>query len=610
MRYGLVCFILTAAVLLLLCACGDAQGSADTTVPPVADTTTTAPVTNPPTQRQVWWVEYDTSQRSLADQVIESVTAVADIRVRRSNVPVTEDALCIRLDDSLPGYLNYRIDVSDDGQTVTLRGSGVAGLYYAAAAIGESIRRNDETAQYYVAADSVVHNALEGDESMQDKILEKRYGDDAANKTFARDRLLRADGTVNSDLTGDLNIVFIGGSLTQGGTDNWEKMICDYYREKYPLATVNATNAGVGGTGSSDGATRYNHDVLSYNPDVVFIEFAINDNGRKEAESKLYLEAMLYQSTLVDKIPVIMGLYCPFGGDKDIETYKAWSNQVLWKQQVHDYYGIPTVNIYDYYWAQYEAYRADGHADVSYVDFLGGQNQDNAAYYHDWNESSRQYNVHCNRAGYVMYGRAVLEAFEADGGRGFTEMMAKNHLLHDSVLCSGPENEKIIRFTYSFTGAASDRFSYEDSASCKWYDFTGRIQSGDVDPGKNLMQYFPDGVKAVERSSSDAGEEVSFSFTTSAQAIAFKYPASLWGLNADVYVDGVLKGSVRVQSVYSAAYTTTFVNTGIFDGAEHTVRVVVSDFITGERNDRYNVPQTSDINIFRFGYLIERYNGN
>ena len=551
-------------------------------------------------------VSADSSTDAAAELLAAQIKDMSGYQLHIVTEATGDYAIVLRND--LDGYNTYKISM--EGKTATFAGAGGMGALYAVYGAREQMQQSG--GNFTLNPDNTVHSVtatIDSVTGVSGTTIQAMVSADffeGAEQTYALDRLLRADGTINSDLTGDLNIVFIGGSLTQGGTDNWEKMICDYYRQKYPQATVNATNAGVGGTGSADGATRYAKDVLAYNPDVVFIEFAINDNGRNEMDAKVYLEAMIRQSTAAAKIPVIMGLYCPFGGDKDTSTYTSWSKQVQWKQEVHDYYGIPTVNIYDYYWAQYEAYRADGHANVSYVDFLGGQNQDGTAYYHTWDASSRTYNVHCKTEGYNMYGRAVLEAFNANGGQGFTDMMLSNCLARMDYYCEGEDAATIIGYRYCFTGASSDRFTYNNSASCSWYDFTGNIQSGDVDPGKNLMQYFPDGVKAVERSSSDAGEEVSFVFTTSAQAVAFKYPASLWGLNADVYVDGVKKGSIKVQSVYSAAYTTNFVDTGITDGAEHTVCVVVSDFITGERNDRDGAPATSDINIFRFGYLIER----
>jgi lysophospholipase L1-like esterase len=38
-------------------------------------------------------------------------------------------------------------------------------------------------------------------------------------------------------------------------------------------------NAGIGDTDSQYGALRVQRDVLSYNPDLVVVEFAVNDNA-------------------------------------------------------------------------------------------------------------------------------------------------------------------------------------------------------------------------------------------------------------------------------------------------------------------------------------------
>jgi lysophospholipase L1-like esterase len=69
-------------------------------------------------------------------------------------------------------------------------------------------------------------------------------------------------------------IVYIGGSVTQmpGYRDN----VTAWFNSKYP-GRITEVNAGWGGTGSLIGAMRYARDVMVQNPDLVFIEFAVND---------------------------------------------------------------------------------------------------------------------------------------------------------------------------------------------------------------------------------------------------------------------------------------------------------------------------------------------
>lgn len=80
-----------------------------------------------------------------------------------------------------------------------------------------------------------------------------------------------------------LNVSYIGGSVTSGygssdyATKSWRALTTAWFEEKFPDAEINANNAAIGGTGSYLGLFRYETDVQSYQPDLLFIEFAIND---------------------------------------------------------------------------------------------------------------------------------------------------------------------------------------------------------------------------------------------------------------------------------------------------------------------------------------------
>ena len=50
---------------------------------------------------------------------------------------------------------------------------------------------------------------------------------------------------------------------------------------RFPASRVETINAGIPATGSDFGAQRVDRDVLVHRPDVVFIEFAVNDAGEE-----------------------------------------------------------------------------------------------------------------------------------------------------------------------------------------------------------------------------------------------------------------------------------------------------------------------------------------
>ena len=86
-------------------------------------------------------------------------------------------------------------------------------------------------------------------------------------------------------------IAVIGGSITQGAGASkpdrrWGETFCAGWRRAFPNARIDFVNAGIGATGSDIGAFRLRRDVLDKKPDVVVVEFDVNDpNTRERAES-------------------------------------------------------------------------------------------------------------------------------------------------------------------------------------------------------------------------------------------------------------------------------------------------------------------------------------
>ena len=77
----------------------------------------------------------------------------------------------------------------------------------------------------------------------------------------------------------NVTIVAFGDSITagfavrRGFPSFWKQMLA----EKYPEARVEMINSGISGDTSMDGLARLDWSVLSYEPDLVTINFGIND---------------------------------------------------------------------------------------------------------------------------------------------------------------------------------------------------------------------------------------------------------------------------------------------------------------------------------------------
>ncbi len=82
-----------------------------------------------------------------------------------------------------------------------------------------------------------------------------------------------------------LSVGFIGGSITEGcgassPKTSWAGRTCDWFEKTYPDTEFRFENAAIGGTGSMLGVYRIEHELLDKSdPDLVFVEFAVNDWG-------------------------------------------------------------------------------------------------------------------------------------------------------------------------------------------------------------------------------------------------------------------------------------------------------------------------------------------
>ena len=98
----------------------------------------------------------------------------------------------------------------------------------------------------------------------------------------------------------ELNIVYYGGSVTEGygvikDVESWRALSGEWFKNTFPSATINTYNAAIGGTGTQLGVLRLETDVIERKPDLVFIEFAMNDMycGLTKQEAARYLETII-----------------------------------------------------------------------------------------------------------------------------------------------------------------------------------------------------------------------------------------------------------------------------------------------------------------------------
>lgn len=158
-----------------------------------------------------------------------------------------------------------------------------------------------------------------------------------------------------------VTIAAIGGSITAGASatseqNRWANRAAAWWREKYPQTDVRFINAGIGATGSDIGAHRVRKDVLATRPDVVMVEFAVNDAGSPIAGETL--EGLLRQILALPNFPAVVMLF-------------TMDNQGHNCQEEHTkvglHYRVPMVSFRDALWPEVVAGRVawnDIEADV------------------------------------------------------------------------------------------------------------------------------------------------------------------------------------------------------------------------------------------------------
>lgn len=139
-----------------------------------------------------------------------------------------------------------------------------------------------------------------------------------------------------------VSFALIGGSVTEGAlADSYEESYGDSFaaklREAYPEAEVNYVNAGLSGTGSALGIMRYERDVEEQAggaPDVVFLEFAINDY-QEPTEGRAY-ESLIRRILLEDRETAVVLLFSV--------SRSEWNMQDIYIP-MGEHYGLPMVSI-------------------------------------------------------------------------------------------------------------------------------------------------------------------------------------------------------------------------------------------------------------------------
>lgn len=139
-----------------------------------------------------------------------------------------------------------------------------------------------------------------------------------------------------------LVIGFLGGSITQGSLSSTPKtcyayLVYEWWKKSFPNAAFSFVNGGIGGTTSHYGGARAWKDVLCYRPDIVTVDFSVNDDANEFFEETY--EGTLRRLLAAPSAPAVVVLNNVF--------YDTGKNAQEYHNRIADHYGIPHVSIKD-----------------------------------------------------------------------------------------------------------------------------------------------------------------------------------------------------------------------------------------------------------------------
>ena len=156
-----------------------------------------------------------------------------------------------------------------------------------------------------------------------------------------RGNLTRLKNLLNRATKGErLTVGFIGGSITQGFAATepdqcYAARTVAWLRKVFPNTEFDYVNAGIGATDSQFGAARVQEDLLQRLPDLVFVEFSVNDHSTPHfCETYEGLVRQIYGSASAPAMVLIHNVY-----------YDTGKSAAYYHAQVGRHYDLPCISI-------------------------------------------------------------------------------------------------------------------------------------------------------------------------------------------------------------------------------------------------------------------------
>ncbi len=139
-----------------------------------------------------------------------------------------------------------------------------------------------------------------------------------------------------------VKIAYLGGSIT--AASGWRVLSREWFQEAYPNAKVDEIHAAIGGTGSDLGVFRLQNDALQHKPDLLFVEFAVNDGGASPEKIHKAMEGIVRQTWKTNPSIDICFVYTLSEPALDNLRSGKMQRSASAMEELADLYAIPTIH--------------------------------------------------------------------------------------------------------------------------------------------------------------------------------------------------------------------------------------------------------------------------
>ena len=140
----------------------------------------------------------------------------------------------------------------------------------------------------------------------------------------------------------NVRIAYLGGSITE--QEGWRPKTLAWFQQRYPKAHIEEINAAIGGTGSDLGVFRLRQDVLDQKPDLLFVEFAVNDAKASLEQIYRAMEGIVRQTWRDNPATEICYVYTIAGPMLELIKKGEIPCSYAAMEKIAEHYGIPSIN--------------------------------------------------------------------------------------------------------------------------------------------------------------------------------------------------------------------------------------------------------------------------